>query len=332
MCLSLHPQNEIGSFPQSSAGQSNAVILFWKTQSTGEYVVTRVVAISPDGGRKNLEYFSLFFNDQQLSRLGRDPFAISDNGLPDLAMARFFDKDDNEIDVMPQQINTSVAGANVGALPSEMRGSHPYSDANLRALRDFCRRTAQSGRIPPTFATWWISRGTAPAAFEVVLRAEARTEPTTKTIQATIIELNRDVKANLPDSPRDDATAESDRERIIRNGAELNQKVETAILLSSSESQDEWRAKMAECSALCKQVALEVDQYRARLRDANDAHRRELLRRSVADYEDLAKSLTQLLHPNLGLAQVADNHGLGQLNPEAMGDFGRAGGIDQVFA
>ena len=154
------------------------VYLFWQARSTGDWIVTQIVA-SPYAGnpRGTLDYHCLIFDSHTFHVLRYNPFRThSLNLYAQLRSHVLAGRTDVFRCSIPRRyVPTSMPEREDSSLPGNANGIPGLSsglpaDANLRTLETYCYRWTSDPTPPPSFATFWGSDTAAPDCFDLVLR------------------------------------------------------------------------------------------------------------------------------------------------------------------
>jgi hypothetical protein len=287
LCVQFHPHSEIRLFPRD-----REVYLYWRARSTGDHIVTRVsTAPNPDGMRTSLEYVSLVFDAETFARLGNNPFAVRTLKLPDMVREAFLSQQRDPLSlVIPAGVETDPA-TNPASLPPNNGLSTPE---NLKELEEYI--TAGSATLPPTFATWWESRGHVPEnTFQIVLRAATPQAMTLHEATDLAADLASGTKAAIPNISSGDAVVTGLISSLLANSDGVIAQISAAADRVNSEGPDQFREHLADASRKATQMSSDLTALEKRLDDPAAATK---LAELAAQYKGFGPEVLKIRHPN----------------------------------
>ena len=305
VCLALHPHSEIRLFPQSGEA-----LLYYRAQTTGETVVTRVsTAPNPDGVRTALEYCSLILTASQFGTLlGGDPFvAARATDLFSLVRTRFLSGARTPIAAgtpsAKSAAKTAASAATLSDAPAftvGAPGEEPLStEENVAALESYCAAAAAAGKPIPTFATWWSSSGVVPPGiFEIVLRASAARAPTLREATDQLAEFAADLKSSLPKASADDLVANDLTRAILASVGAAQQSVTHAGAHINTETPVQFQTQLTEAALQCENLVRDITALTGRQTSGLDTINTLHLTTLALRAEELTRDLPRVRHPN----------------------------------
>ncbi|MBC8102230.1 MAG: hypothetical protein H7Z41_06555 [Cytophagales bacterium] len=288
LCVQFHPHSEIRLFPRD-----REVYLYWRARSTGDHIITRVsTAPNPDGVRTALEYVSLLFSPEIFMRLGRNPFLVRTLKLPDLVRDAFLA---NQRDPLLTAVPVAVVSSKPAAFTSIPDNNALSTPENVHSLEDYVAAVG-AAKDPPTFASWWTSRGYVPEnTFEIVLRAAAPQAMTLREATDLASELAAGVKSALPTVSDGDAVVSGLIVSLLANSDAIIAAISAAADRVNSEGPDQFRQRLADASRKSTQVSSDLASVEKRLDNPASATR---LAEIAAQYTGLAQEVQKVRHPN----------------------------------
>jgi hypothetical protein len=217
--------------------------------------VTRVsTAPNPDGVRTSLEYVSLLFDAGAFARLGNNPFLVRTLKLPDLVREAFLNHRRDPILVSIPPAAATVPLTVSAPLPENNALSTPE---NIQALEAFV--AADATPLPPTFATWWVSRGHVPEnTFQIVLRASIPQAMTLHEATDLAAELASGTKSAIPNVSGGDAVATGLISSLLANSDAIIAEISAAADRVKSESPDQFREHLSDASRKATQMSSDL--------------------------------------------------------------------------
>ncbi len=287
LCVQFHPHSEIRLFPQD-----REVYLYWQARTTGDHVVTRVsTAPNPDGVRTSLEYVSLVFDAEAFARIGNNPFQVRTLGLPDRVREAFLGQNRDPLSLgIPATLQTSP-GTGAAYLPDKNALSTPE---NIQALEEYV--AAGTTPLPPTFATWWVSRGHVPEnTFQIVLRASTPQAMTLREATDLASEMASGIKSAIPNVSGGDAVASGLIASLLANSDAIIAEISAAADRVNSEGPDQFREHLADASRRSTQMSSDLAALEQRLDNPAAATR---LAELAAQYKGFVPEVLKIRHPN----------------------------------
>ena len=287
LCVQFHPHSEIRLFPRD-----REVYLYWRARSTGDHVVTRVTtAPNPDGMRTALEYVSLLFDGESFERIGNNPFLIRTLKLADFVRDTFLSQKRDPLSLMVPAGAESAAFADAPDLPDNNALSTPE---NIQALEEYV--ASGTTETPPTFATWWVSRGYVPEnTFQIVLRASTPQAMTLREATDLASEMATRVKSAIPNVSGGDAVAAGLVSALMTNSDAIIAEISAAADRVNSESTDQFREHLADASRKATQMSSDLASLEKRLDNPASATR---LAELAAQYQGFVPEVLKIRHPN----------------------------------
>ncbi len=287
LCVEFHPHSEIRLFPQD-----REVYLYWRARSTGDHVVTRVsTAPNPDGMRTSLEYVSLVFDAEAFARLGNNPFMVRTLKLPDQVREAFLNRRRDPLSLVIPAAAEKVPLTISPSLPENNALSTPE---NVQALEAFV--AADATPLPPTFATWWVSRGHVPEnTFQIVLRASTPQAMTLHEATDLAAELASGTKSAIPNVSSGDAVATGLIASLLANSDAITAEISAAADRVNTESPDQFREHLSDASRKATQMSSDLAALEKRLDDPVVATK---LAELAAQYKGFVPEVLKIRHPN----------------------------------
>ena len=293
LCVQFHPHSEIRLFPRD-----REVYLYWRAHSTGDHVVTRVsTAPNPDGVRTSLEYVSLMFNADAFAQLGNNPFQVRSLKLPDLVRSEFLsEKRDPLTLIIPAAQETAPAAATSASAPALPENNALSTPENLLALEESVAAAGSGSALPPTFATWWVSRGQVPEnTFQIVLRAAVPQAMTLREATDLASEMASGIKSAIPTVSGGDAVVTGLISSLLANSDSIIAEISAAADRVNSESPDQFREHLADASRKSTQMSSDLTALGKRLDNPVAATR---LAELSALYAGFVPEVLKIRHPN----------------------------------
>jgi hypothetical protein len=311
LCVAFHPHTDIRLFPQDGEA-----ILFWKSRTAQDWVVTRVsVAPNPKGLRTALEYCSLIFTDEIFARIGRNPFRTRELRLHEKARTQFLEEKSDPVHVDLSELTAVVRpsranGTGAGILEPNLPNSTASTPENFKALRDYSNYAEDQGQTPKTFATWWSSTGDVPNGyFEIVLRAVPPKPLSLREVMVEAKALVAYTKESLPNTSTTDSVASDLSRSILAKTDKLMGALDSVAARSDMDSVSEFQVRMSELSGQSAQIASDIEAFRTRVRQSLDTSESAKLDEAGDRFQNLSRILPKVPHPNPFAAQKAASSG-----------------------
>ena len=287
LCVQFHPHSEIRLFPRD-----REVFLYWRARTTGDHVVTRVTtAPNPDGVRTSLEYVSLLFDADAFAQLGSNPFLVRSLKLADFVRDAFLSQKRDPLSLM---IPAGAESATPAVAPAPPENNALSTPENIQALEEY----VASGitETPPTFATWWVSRGYVPEnTFQIVLRASTPQAMTLREATDLASDMATRVKSAIPNVSGGDAVATGLVSALMTNSDAIIAQISAAADRVNSESTDQFREHLADASRKATQMSSDLASLEKRLDNPASATR---LAELAAQYQGFVPEVLKIRHPN----------------------------------
>jgi hypothetical protein len=287
LCVQFHPHSEIRLFPRD-----REVYLYWRARSTGDHIVTRVsTAPNPDGVRISLEYVSLVFNADTFEKIGNNPFLVRSLKLPDLIREEFLSQKRDPLTVIVPLTEETTSGTIAPSAPENNALSTPE---NIQALEEFV--ASGTTNPPPTFATWWVSRGHVPEnTFQIVLRAATPQAMTLREATDLASEMASGIKSAIPNVSGGDAVVTGLISSLLANSDSIIAEISAAADRVNSEGPDQFREHLTDASRKATQMSSDLAALEKRLSDPAAATR---LAELAAQYTGFVPEVLKIRHPN----------------------------------
>jgi hypothetical protein len=234
---------------------------------------------------------SLLFDAGAFARLGNNPFQVRILKLPDLVREAFLTHRRDPILVSIPPAPHTVPLTVSAPLPENNALSTPE---NIQALEAFV--TADATPLPPTFATWWVSRGHVPEnTFQIVLRASIPQAMTLHEATDLAAELASGTKSAIPNVSGGDAVATGLVSSLLANSDAIIAEISAAADRVNSESPDQFREHLSDASRKATQMSSDLTALGKRLDDPAAATR---LAELAAQYKGFVPEVLKIRHPN----------------------------------
>ena len=280
------------------------VVLFWKANQSPHWIVTQVLGAPRQAGERiAYEYFSLALTEDDLHRLNGNPLRALEMASPQELRQRCIAglREPVCVTVTWNPVAGNPVAPNVTTSQFAQGGTWPATAENREAL---LATINSGGAATRSFATWWPgARPPRSGAFDIVLLSDATRVARPHEILAVAAELNHSLSRSLPAPPSYDTVGGRFYRTLLHGADEVQAMLSEAYGPAAlEESPHRWMVRPQKVAGLCQKIAVDLPDYAARLPSFASDDSAALARQCTelaGRYEDLARELQKLRHPNI---------------------------------